>query len=128
MSELFCADCDQVIEDCICQQPLTLTEYQERAATTATWSEGQKPILYCTLGLVGEAGEVANKLKKVSRGDYTYAYIREAVGEEIGDVLWYAAMLARELDLDLGELAQANLDKLASRKERGKIQGAGDVR
>ena len=106
---------------------LSFAEYQRRAADTAIYPQAQG-VEYTTLGLVGEAGEIANKVKKVLRGDYDRPALRELLAGEIGDVLWYLAMLARELDLDLGEIAQANLDKLASRKERGLISGSGDER
>ena len=106
---------------------LTLKQYQSRAARTALYPR-ETAVEYTTLGLVGEAGEIANKVKKVLRGDYGRDALRAPLAGELGDVLWYVAMLARELDLDLGEIAQANLDKLASRKERGILQGSGDDR
>ncbi len=85
---------------------------------------------YPALGLVGEAGEIANKLKKVIRdnnGVLTQS-VKDSVGEEIGDCLWYIAQLATEMGFDLNTLGQGNLDKLASRKERGVITGSGDNR
>jgi NTP pyrophosphatase (non-canonical NTP hydrolase) len=106
---------------------LTLKDYQARAAATALYPR-ESAVEYTALGLVGEAGEIANKVKKVLRGDYDKDQLREMLVGEIGDVLWYAAMLARELDLDLGEIGRANLDKLASRKERGVLTGSGDDR
>jgi NTP pyrophosphatase (non-canonical NTP hydrolase) len=82
------------------------------------------------LGLVGEAGEVADKLKKVIRdhGGVLTDPVRDAVAKELGDVLWYLSVLAYELDYDLNTIAQGNLDKLASRQERGVISGSGDNR
>ena len=106
---------------------LSFKDYQTRAADTAVYPQ-EIGAEYTTLGLVGEAGEIANKVKKVLRGDYDRDALREMLVGELGDVLWYVAMLARELDLDLGEIAQANLDKLASRKERGLLTGSGDER
>jgi NTP pyrophosphatase (non-canonical NTP hydrolase) len=106
---------------------LTFAEYQQRAATTAMYPKEQG-VEYTTLGLVGEAGEIANKVKKVLRGDYTIDDIRDDLGAEISDTLWYIAMLAHELDLNLQDIAQANLDKLADRKQRGVIKGSGDER
>jgi NTP pyrophosphatase (non-canonical NTP hydrolase) len=106
---------------------LTFDEYQKRAAETALYPKEQG-VEYTALGLTGEAGEIANKVKKVLRGDYDNDALREMLKGEIGDVLWYTAMLACELDLDLQEIAQSNLDKLASRKERGVISGSGDNR
>ena len=78
--------------------------------------------------LVGEAGEVANKAKKILRGDYQAKDIQEQIAGELGDVLWYLAMVAYEFDLSLEDIAQANLDKLASRKQRGVLKGSGDTR
>ena len=86
--------------------------------------------VYPALGLVGEAGEVADKLKKVIRdndGVLTDS-IREAVALELSDVAWYLAVLAFELNYRLEEVMQMNLDKLASRQQRGVISGSGDNR
>jgi len=106
---------------------ITISDYQDKAATTAVYPK-ERGVEYTTLGLVGEAGEIANKVKKVMRGDYDRDALREMLAGEIGDVLWYLAMLAEELGIDLGDIAQANLDKLASRKDRGVITGSGDDR
>ena len=104
--------------------------YQEAARRTAAYPDvGSNPI-YPTLGLTGEAGEVADKVKKVLRdrdGQFD-PEVREAIKLELGDVLWYVAQLARELGYDLDEVASANLDKLASRAARGRIRGSGDHR
>ncbi len=82
--------------------------------------------LYLTLGLTGEAGEVAEKFKKYLReGDESY---RADAIDELGDCLWYLARLADELDVRLDEVAQRNLDKLADRDERDAITGEGDTR
>ena len=101
--------------------------YQEQAATTACYPE-QRGIEYTALGLAGESGEVANKVKKYLRGDYGREELRAACFDELSDVLWYVAMLAKELDLELAAIAQHNLEKLADRKRRGVIQGDGDRR
>jgi NTP pyrophosphatase (non-canonical NTP hydrolase) len=104
--------------------------YQERCRATARYPEvGANPI-YPTLGLCGEAGEVADKVKKVlrDRGGEFNAAVRDDLLLELGDVLWYAAQLATELGLSLGEIAEANLAKLASRAERNVIAGSGDRR
>jgi len=106
---------------------MTLSGYQDAAATTALYPE-RRGIEYTALGLVGEAGEVANKVKKMLRGDYGREELRALLASELGDVLWYWAMLARELELSPDVIAQMNLDKLASRKERGVITGSGDER
>lgn len=83
---------------------------------------------YCILGLIGEAGEIANKWKKLYRDDLDYRQVRLDLGAELGDVCWYVARLADELGFTLEEVMQANLEKLASRKERGKLSGSGDDR
>jgi len=86
--------------------------------------------VYPTLGLVNEAGELAGKVKKIFRdkaGVISEAD-RDALKYELGDVLWYLAQIATELNLSLDEIAQANLDKLASRLERNQIRGEGDYR
>lgn len=104
--------------------------YQREAGRTAAYPNIGKNATYPVLGLCGEAGEVAEKVKKVMRddgGEFSAAK-RQEIAKELGDVLWYCAALATELDLDLGDIAQTNLDKLASRQARGKIGGSGDNR
>jgi NTP pyrophosphatase (non-canonical NTP hydrolase) len=90
---------------------------------------GSNPI-YPTLGLCGEAGEVADKVKKVIRDDDGVFSdpVRESLKLELGDVLWYVAQLASELGFDLDSIARANLEKLASRAARNVIAGSGDQR
>ncbi len=87
-------------------------------------------MIYPTLGLAGEAGEVAEKVKKVIRdkGGVFDNDARAAIAKELGDVLWYVAQIASELSLDLSNVAQGNLDKLADRAQRGQLQGNGDNR
>ena len=104
--------------------------YQNRARETAIYPNMGSDFTYPALGLVGEAGEIANKLKKVIRDNSGILSddVRESVSDEIGDVLWYAAQLATEMGADLNTIAQRNIDKLASRKERGVIAGSGDNR
>ncbi|WP_243026856.1 nucleoside triphosphate pyrophosphohydrolase family protein [Thermus albus] len=108
---------------------MTLNEYQQQAKKTALYPEAYR-ILYPTLGLVGEAGELANKVKKVlrDRGGTLGPDAREDLLAELGDVLWYVAQLATDLGVSLEEVAQGNLAKLRSRLERGKIGGSGDNR
>ena len=109
---------------------MELNAYQSAARKTAKYPDmGRNPI-YPTLGLSGEAGEVADKVKKVIRDQSGVfdAPTREAIKLELGDVLWYVAQLAGELGYDLDQIAQANLDKLASRAARGRISGSGDSR
>ena len=84
---------------------------------------------YTSLGM-GEAGEVQGKIKKVIRdsGGMITDEVRMAIAGELGDTLWYLAAVADELGLNLGDIAQANLNKLADRKDRGVIEGSGDTR
>jgi NTP pyrophosphatase (non-canonical NTP hydrolase) len=86
--------------------------------------------IYPTLGLVGEAGEVAEKVKKLIRdkGGVLSDEDRKNIALEASDVCWYLAVLAFELDYTLEEVMQMNLDKLASRQQRGVISGSGDNR
>ena len=105
-------------------------EYQKLSRRTWNLVKTDHPIVYPTLGLVNEAGELAGKVKKIFRdkqGVISEAD-REALKFELGDVLWYMAQIATELNLSLDEVAQANIDKLASRLERNQIQGEGDYR
>ena len=102
---------------------MTFDEYQEFARSTAIYPEECK-VTYPTLGLCGEAGEVAEKVKKNIRDDKSL----DGVGLELGDVLWYISALADDLGVTLEEVARANVDKLTSRKERNMIGGSGDNR
>ena len=103
--------------------------YQRMAATTAIYPEEHR-ILYPALGLAGEAGEVANKVKKLIRDgpDGRPDDWREQISSEIGDVLWYCASLATDLNLTLGMIASQNEKKLSMRKKAGTIGGSGDTR
>lgn len=110
---------------------MTFDEYQKRSRVTARYPDldGQ-PFIYPTLGLAGEAGEVVDKLKKVVRdknGEIT-TETQEELRKELGDVLWYLSQIATELDISLGDIAEANISKLLSRQERGVIGGSGDNR
>lgn len=100
--------------------------YQEQAKATAEYPKGS--VDYCIHGLTNEAGEVAGVWKKYLRGDYKIDEAQKKIKKEIGDVLWYAAQLATELNLSLADIMQANLDKLADRAARGVIKGSGDDR
>jgi NTP pyrophosphatase (non-canonical NTP hydrolase) len=109
---------------------MELRTYQTQSRQTARYPQAGANPIYPTLGLCGEAGEVADKVKKVIR-DQGGNFSPEAVAAlelELGDVLWYVAQLATELGLDLDRVAQANLDKLASRMSRNVIAGSGDLR
>jgi NTP pyrophosphatase (non-canonical NTP hydrolase) len=109
---------------------MLISEYQERSRRTATYPGAGENIVYPTLGLAGEAGEVAEKVKKLLRDDggVMSDERRQALAGELGDVLWYVAQVATEAGLDLEEIAQGNLDKLLSRQRRGVLSGSGDSR
>jgi NTP pyrophosphatase (non-canonical NTP hydrolase) len=111
---------------------MQLNEYQQRTSETAIYpSKGYiTGIAYCALKLAGESGEVAGKIGKAIRDDQCAITEdrRHSLRAELGDVLWYVAQLAGQLDLTLEAIAQANLDKLASRKKRGVLGGSGDTR
>ena len=103
--------------------------YQRSASSTAIYPDQHK-IIYPALGMAGEAGEVANKVKKLIRDgpDKRPDTWREDIASEIGDVLWYCAALADDLNLMLGMIAAQNLNKLQKRKAKGTIGGSGDTR
>lgn len=104
-------------------------EYQEKAHETAVYNDDDA-VVYTSLGLVNEAGEVAGKVKKYIRGDELPEFIGwdELVAEELGDVLWYLAECCTAWGIDFELLASNNLKKLASRAERGVLKGSGDRR
>lgn len=108
---------------------MTFDEYQRLALSTAIYPT-ESGVVYPVLGLAGEAGEVADKVKKTIRdhGGRFDAERRHAIALEAGDVLWYLAALARELGMDLDEIARLNVEKILSRRDRGKIHGEGDGR
>ena len=106
-------------------QELTLGQYQEEARKTAIYPDEAK-ITYPLLGLAGEVGEFCNKYKKVIR-DGRELSIEELSGE-IGDILWYVAMLAYDCGIDLEYIGAHNLEKLLSRQARGVLGGSGDSR
>ena len=108
---------------------MNFTEYQQEARKTAIYPEEFK-IIYTALGLVGESGEVAEKIKKVIRdkGGNFSTDDKTEITKELSDVLWYVANLAADLDIDLGLIAAVNLEKLRSRQERDKLKGSGDNR
>ena len=108
----------------VIKEVMTADFYEERASLTAIYPK-EKALEYLALGLTSEAGEVAGKVKKLIRdgkGD------KKAIASEIGDVLWYCAMLAKETEVPLNDIMKDNLKKLYSRKERGTLQGSGDNR
>lgn len=109
---------------------MNFTDYQTKSRATANYPAIGHAVIYPTLGLVNEAGEVAGKIKKVFRdknGEIS-PETREALKAELGDVLWYLAQTCTELDIFLDEVAESNITKLLDRQARGKIQGDGDNR
>ena len=109
---------------------MDLNAYQDAARLTALYPDvGNNPI-YPTLGLSGEAGEVADKVKKVlrDRNGQFYDSVRVEIALELGDVLWYVAQLASELGYELEDVANQNLQKLRDRSSRGQLKGSGDHR
>ena len=106
-----------------------LDMYQQVAKTTAIYPREQA-IIYPTLGLTGEAGEVANKVKKIIRDgtNKNNENLVQEISAEIGDCLWYISVLADDIGCKLSDIANANLEKLANRKEKGTIHGSGDKR
>ena len=106
---------------------MNINTYQQQASETAIY---QNKLIYPTLGLVGEAGEIANKVKKILRDSAGEMQedARQNLISELGDVLWYVAALATDLGTELSEVANKNIEKLNSRKNRRTIGGSGDNR
>lgn len=111
---------------------MELNDYQDRAAETAIYPGGGEitGLLYTALGVANEAGEVAGKVKKLLRDDGGYMTYerREQIAKELGDVLWYVAMVAKEIGWKLDGIAYANLSKLAERQSNDTLKGDGDNR
>ncbi len=109
---------------------MTFDDYQRESRKTAIYPDLGKNFIYPTLGLTGEAGEVAEKVKKIirDRGGVMDDETRLLLAQELGDVLWYVAQLATELGLSLDDVATENVKKLLSRLDRGVISGSGDTR
>lgn len=108
---------------------MELKEYQEKALSTAVYGAGHS-IIYPTLGLTGEAGEVSEKVKKALRdkgGEFSDEYKSEIL-KEVGDVLWYCNALCRDLGYTLEDCMELNIHKLESRRKRNVINGDGDNR
>lgn len=107
---------------------MKLNDYQVKALSTAIYPR-EHAVIYPALGLSGEAGEVADKVKKILRGDSALTNEKRLeIAKELGDVLWYIATLSDDLGYTMQEIAQLNLMKLSSRKERGQLKGSGDNR
>jgi NTP pyrophosphatase (non-canonical NTP hydrolase) len=109
---------------------MEFNEYQKQSRTTARYPNAGNNFIYPTLGLAGESGEVAEKIKKIIRDDggLVSGEKREEIAKELGDVLWYVSQIAAELGLSLDHVARGNLEKLASRAARMKLGGSGDNR
>lgn len=109
-------------------------EYQEKSRVTAKYPELGDTFVYPTLGLTGEAGEVADKVKKhirdrgITKPSQLTTEQKNELAKELGDVLWYVTQLASELGLELNEIAELNIEKLYSRMDRDKLGGSGDNR
>lgn len=106
---------------------MNLTEYQNESKKTAIYPR-EFSTFYPALGLAGEAGEIANKVKKIMRDGTKSDAMRDGLLAEIGDCLWYLSALATDLNADLGEIASDNIKKLNDRQNRGVIAGSGDNR
>ena len=109
---------------------MNFDQYQKESRKTAIYKDLGKSFIYPLLGLVGETGEVAEKVKKIIRdGDGSISKEeREELKWELGDVLWYLSQISVELGFDLDDIATSNIKKLKSRKVRGKLRGSGDRR
>ncbi|QWT29953.1 MazG-like nucleotide pyrophosphohydrolase [Streptomyces phage TunaTartare] len=115
-------------------EEITFEKYQVATGSTAfypgVFDGGIEALSYTSLGLVGEAGEIANKVKKIlrdSNGEVS-SEVRKDLAKELGDVLWYLARLADEIGYPLEVIAEDNLNKLSSRASRGVLGGSGDNR
>ena len=126
----------ELMEDVDFMETMTFEEYQEGAMSTAIYPD---ELIYPVLGLVGEAGEVAEKVKKFFRDNQFEVMCEDAVAEvpaetrmeiakELSDVLWYLTAVASDIGYSLEEIAELNLTKLADRNQRGKLTGSGDNR
>jgi NTP pyrophosphatase (non-canonical NTP hydrolase) len=122
-----CAVCFNQVADA---HGLSFNEYQRQAFTTAVYPGKGSNIIYTILGLCGEAGEVAEKIKKVLRdkGGVIDEETKEAIVKELGDVLWYVSATCGELNVEMEDVAKKNIAKLAARKAKGMLQGSGDNR
>lgn len=114
---------------------MNFLDYQHGTARTAIYPgagdvNSVEGLSYVTLGLAGEAGELANKVKKILRDEDGLIgdVVRAKLADELGDTLWYLSQFATQLGVRLEALAEANLTKLADRAERGVLQGSGDER
>jgi NTP pyrophosphatase (non-canonical NTP hydrolase) len=109
---------------------VNLNDYQTKALRTANPRDRKNELFHLLLGLCGEAGEIAEKTKKIIRDkDSDFQQLdKDDFTKELGDVLWHIAVLADYFDIPLEAVGQKNIEKLASRKQRGVIGGSGDNR
>lgn len=111
---------------------MNFNEYQEKASQTAIYPNKNSIVglMYCTLGMSGEAGEVSERVKKLYRdhNGIVSEDIKKDITKELGDVLWYLSGIAKELNISLDDIATTNIEKLFSRKERNVLHGEGDNR
>lgn len=110
---------------------MDISDYQALAHETShNVRIGDDALLYPILGLLGESGELANKVKKIYRDDVGVLsdVRRDEIADELSDCLWYIAEIATQLKLDLTDIAGANIAKLFDRAKRGVIGGNGDER
>lgn len=109
---------------------MTFDEYQKLALRTAADKSKKNELFHLVLGLVGETGEIAEKMKKWVRDDYSDESKIDVddLKKELGDVLWYTAVLASYFDLSFDEIAGKNIAKLADRQQRNVLNGSGDNR
>jgi NTP pyrophosphatase (non-canonical NTP hydrolase) len=117
-------------EELLIVEVMTAELYQYQATQTAIFPK-EKALEYLALGLTSEAGEVAGKVKKLIRDGEDvegFELKKIAIASEVGDVLWYCAMMAKEVGVPLNTIMKENLEKLHSRKERGTLSGSGDDR
>ncbi|MEI7055913.1 nucleoside triphosphate pyrophosphohydrolase family protein [Nocardioides sp. CCNWLW239] len=109
---------------------MDLNAYQQAALRTAAPKDKPHEVFHLLLGLVGETGEIAEKAKKIVR-DHDSDFARwdvDDLAKELGDTLWYVAVLADHFGLELDDVAERNIAKLADRQRRGAIRGSGDDR
>ncbi len=111
-------------------KPMQFTEYQEQSRATAIYPNIGQNFIYPALGLCGESGEVAEKIKKIIRdGNHQVTdEKRQEIAKELGDVLWYLSQLSTEFNLSLDDIAKGNIEKLQKRKQEGTLHGNGDNR
>lgn len=108
---------------------MTFDDYQKQSVKTAIYPNLGNNFVYPTLGLTGESGEVANKIKKILRKDSELTdEVKHEISKELGDVIWYLAQLCTELGLSFDKVASENLEKLLKRLDDNKLHGCGDNR